>query len=68
MGFVLVVFGALVPIATTPAAQLNAVFPSLDAIVLITDLITASAKWRTSWHGSTRIEWSSASLAVAKAA
>ena len=41
MGFVLVVFGALVPIATKPAAQLNAFFPSLDAIVLITDLITA---------------------------
>jgi signal transduction histidine kinase len=41
MGFVLVVFGALVPVATTPAAQLNAFFPSLDAIVLISDLITA---------------------------
>ena len=41
MGFVLVVFGALVPVATAPAAQLNALFPSLDAIVLITDLITA---------------------------
>ncbi len=41
MGLVLVVFGALVPIATRPAAQLNAFFPSLDAIVLITDLITA---------------------------
>jgi signal transduction histidine kinase len=41
MGLVLVVFGALVPIANRPAAQLNAFFPSLDAIVLITDLITA---------------------------
>ncbi len=41
MGFVLAVFGALVPVATAPAAQLNAFFPSLDAIVLITDLITA---------------------------
>ena len=29
------------PVATKPAAQLNAFFPSLDAIVLITDLITA---------------------------
>ena len=38
---VLVVFGALVPIATRPAAELNSFFPTLDAIVLITDLITA---------------------------
>ncbi len=41
IGFVLVVFGAVVPISATPAAQLNAFFPSLDAIVLIIDLITA---------------------------
>ena len=41
IGFVLVVFGALVPAAAKPAAQLNAFFPSLDAVVLITDLITA---------------------------
>ena len=41
MGFILVVCGALLPVAPTPAAQLNALFPSLDAIVLITDLITA---------------------------
>src|SRR3954463_2321929 len=38
---VLVVFAALVPIATRPAAELNSFFPTLDAIVLITDLITA---------------------------
>src|SRR3954451_11632117 len=38
---VLVVFEALVPIATRPAAELNSFFPTLDAIVLITDLITA---------------------------
>ena len=38
---VVVVFGALVPIATRPAAELNSFFPTLDAIVLITDLITA---------------------------
>src|SRR5688572_913107 len=41
MGFIVVICGALVPVAPTPAAQLNALFPSLDAIVLITDLITA---------------------------
>ncbi|MFL4976199.1 MAG: MASE4 domain-containing protein [Microvirga sp.] len=29
------------PIATRPAAELNSFFPTLDAIVLITDLITA---------------------------
>jgi signal transduction histidine kinase len=38
---VLVGFGALVPFAGKPLAELNAFFPSLDAIVLITDLITA---------------------------
>ncbi|MFL5323630.1 MAG: sensor histidine kinase [Microvirga sp.] len=41
VAIVLVVFGALVPIATRPAAELNSFFPTLDAIVLITDLITA---------------------------
>ena len=38
---VLVGFGALVPFSGKPLVALNAFFPSLDAIVLITDLITA---------------------------
>ena len=35
-------FAALIPFAGRPLAQLNAFFPSLDAIVLISDLITAA--------------------------
>jgi signal transduction histidine kinase len=38
---VLVGFGAVVPFAGRPLAELNAFFPSLDAIVLVTDAITA---------------------------
>jgi signal transduction histidine kinase len=38
---VLVGFAAVVPVAGRPLAQLNAFFPSLDAIVLVSDLITA---------------------------
>jgi signal transduction histidine kinase/ActR/RegA family two-component response regulator len=33
--------GALAPFANTPLAELNAFFPSMDAIVFVTDLITA---------------------------
>ncbi len=38
---VLVALVALAPIAGRPLTQLNALFPSLDAIVVISDLITA---------------------------
>jgi signal transduction histidine kinase len=38
---VLIGFGAVVPFAGRPLAELNALFPSLDAIVFVTDLITA---------------------------
>jgi signal transduction histidine kinase len=38
---VLVGFAAVVPFAGRPLAELNAFFPSLDAIVLVTDAITA---------------------------
>jgi signal transduction histidine kinase len=38
---VLAGFAAVVPIAGEPLAELNALFPSLDAIVFISDLITA---------------------------
>jgi signal transduction histidine kinase len=41
ISLVVIVFSAVMPISARPAAQLNAFFPSLDAIVLITDLITA---------------------------
>ena len=34
-------FAAVVPVATHPLAQLNAFFPSLDAIVFVSDLVTA---------------------------
>jgi hypothetical protein len=37
----LVAFGAVAPFAGRPLAELNAFFPSLDAIVLVTDLITS---------------------------
>jgi len=37
----LIAFGAVVPFAGAPLAELNAFFPSLDAIVFVTDLITA---------------------------
>ena len=37
-----VAFVAVVPIAGHPFVELNAFFPSLDAIVFITDLITAT--------------------------
>jgi signal transduction histidine kinase len=38
---VLTGFAAVVPIAGKPLAELNAFFPSLDAIVFVSDLITA---------------------------
>src|SRR5215472_12747835 len=38
---VLVGFGTVVPFARRPLSELNAFFPSLDAIVFVTDLITA---------------------------
>jgi signal transduction histidine kinase len=38
---VVVAFGAVVPFAGRPLATLNAFFPSLDAIVFVSDLITA---------------------------
>jgi signal transduction histidine kinase len=38
---VLVAFGAVAPFSGRQAVALNAFFPSLDAIVLVTDLITA---------------------------
>ena len=38
---VLAGFAAVVPIAGRPLAELNAFFPSLDAIVFVSDLITA---------------------------
>lgn len=38
---VVVAFGAVAPFAGRPLATLNAFFPSLDAIVFVTDLITA---------------------------
>src|SRR5215203_5923641 len=34
-------FAAVVPIADRPLTQLNAFFPSLDAIVFVSDLVTA---------------------------
>ena len=37
----LIAFGAAVPFARKPLAELNALFPSLDAIVFVTDLITS---------------------------
>jgi len=37
----LLVFGALIPFAGTPLSNLNAFFPSLDAIVFVTSLITS---------------------------
>jgi signal transduction histidine kinase len=37
----LVAFGAVAPFAGRPLAELNAFFPSLDAIVFVTDLITS---------------------------
>jgi signal transduction histidine kinase len=37
----LVAFGAVVPFSGKPLAQLNAFFPSLDAIVFVSDLITS---------------------------
>ena len=36
-----VVFGAAAPFARQPMPELNALFPSLDAIVSVTDLITS---------------------------
>ena len=39
--FVVVAFAAVAPFAGIPLARLNAFFPSLDAIVFVTDLITA---------------------------
>ena len=39
---VLAGFAAVVPIAGRPLAELNAFFPSLDAIVFVSDLITAT--------------------------
>lgn len=38
---VVVAFGAVAPFAGRPLATLNAFFPSLDAIVFVSDLITA---------------------------
>ncbi|MEJ0075980.1 MAG: MASE4 domain-containing protein [Alphaproteobacteria bacterium] len=38
---VLAGFAAVVPVATHPMAELNAFFPSLDAIVFVSDLVTA---------------------------
>ncbi len=38
---VLVAFAVVAPFSDRPGAALNAFFPSLDAIVLVTDLITA---------------------------
>jgi signal transduction histidine kinase len=38
---VLVAFAGVAPFSGTPLVQLNAFFPSLDAIVFVTDLITA---------------------------
>jgi len=37
----LLIFGALIPFAGTPLSKLNAFFPSLDAIVFVTSLITS---------------------------
>jgi hypothetical protein len=37
----LLAFGAVAPFAGRPLAELNAFFPSLDAIVFVTDLITS---------------------------
>jgi signal transduction histidine kinase len=37
----LLAFGAVAPFAGLPLAELNAFFPSLDAIVFVTDLITS---------------------------
>ena len=39
---VLAGFAAVVPVATHPLVELNALFPSLDAIVFVSDLVTAS--------------------------
>ena len=39
---VLAGFAAVVPIADRPLTQLNAFFPSLDAIVFVSDLVTAA--------------------------
>jgi signal transduction histidine kinase len=37
----LIAFGAVVPVSGKPLSALNAFFPSLDAVVLVTDLITS---------------------------
>src|SRR5687767_10013012 len=37
----LAAFAAVVPIAGRPLVELNAFFPSLDAIVFVSDLVTA---------------------------
>ena len=39
--FTLVAFAAVAPFAGRPLAQLNAIFPTLDAIVFVSDLLTA---------------------------
>jgi len=41
MAIVLVAFAVLAPFSGIPLVELNAFFPSLDAIVFVTDLITA---------------------------
>src|SRR5215510_14081203 len=40
-GIVLAGFVAVIPVATRPVIELNALFPSLDAIVFVSDLLTA---------------------------
>jgi hypothetical protein len=39
--FTLVAFAAVAPFAGRPLAQLNAIFPTLDTIVFVSDLLTA---------------------------
>src|SRR5262245_7916388 len=41
VAIVIVGFGAVAPFAGKPLVELNAFFPSLDAIVFVTDSITA---------------------------
>jgi signal transduction histidine kinase len=38
----LIAFGSVIPLSGRPLAQLNTLFPSLDAIVFVTDMITSS--------------------------
>src|SRR5262249_4853821 len=54
MTAVLVGFAVAVPFAGAPLAQLNAFFPSLDAIVFVTDLVTSVLLFGQFWISRSR--------------